>query len=124
MKGTDSMIRLTEMAYERSDAIDECSRLGNQFILHFKKLFTDNTSFHHHCTEMQSYYDKVYKIVLKYNKKKISNNQLIDWFFTVGSSTELLFDNDNEEDIYNMLMVELLANEKSTVEDIMTKLLK
>lgn len=101
---------LNEMAYNRSDAINKCSDLGYQFVSHFKKLVEEGVfskDFSHHCDEMQSWYNQVKDIVLKHSKRKISNTQLIDWFFTYGSSTEQLFE-DDIVDVYEEFIFALL----------------
>lgn len=119
--------RLHEMAYERSDAIDRCASLGKEFVEHFHKIYQSgikDKDFNHHCQEMQSWYESVSKIVLKSNKKLISNNQLIDWFFTVGSSVEYLFHDEGEIDLYNKFMIILLAQgESKKIVEILQELL-
>lgn len=119
--------RIDEMAYERADAIDKCDRLGKQFIDHFHKVYAGGVSdndFQHHCQEMQAWYDDVKDIILRYNKKRLSNDQLVNWFFTKGSSVEVLFKDDSEGDTYDELMIELLSYKRSKkVVDIMRDLL-
>lgn len=108
--------RVCEMAYERRDAIDRCASLGEKFIEHFHKVYSlgvEDRDFEHHCQEMQSWYDSVKDIVLKSSNRKLSNNQLIDWFFTKGSSTEYLFKDEVEVDEYNEFIVNLLSNRRS-----------
>lgn len=103
---------LIEMAYERNDAIERCANLGKQFIEHFKKVVdggVNDDDFGHHCNEMQVWYNDVKNIVLKYNKKKITNSQLIDWFFTIGSSVEYILD-DKYVDFYEDFIIILLNN--------------
>ena len=118
---------LNEMAYDRSYVIDKCYSLGMQFIKHFKKVYSlgiNDKDFKHHCQEMQSWYDTVKNMVLRYNNKRISNDQLINWFFTAGSSTEVLFGNDEAGDIYGELIGELISNKRNNkVVDILTQLL-
>ena len=63
-------------------------------------------------------------MVLRYNNKRISNDQLINWFFTAGSSTEVLFGNDEAGDIYDELIGELISNKRNNkVVDVLTQLL-
>ena len=95
---------LNEMAYERSDAIDRCANLGKQFIEHFRKVFEsqDVESKRHWASEMQSWLDDVKDIQLKYNKKQITFSQLVDWFFTKGSSVDIIYkDSEELQDAYN-----------------------
>ena len=57
---------LNEIAMSRRDAIDKCSDLGYQFVKHFKKVIQEgieSEDFHHHCKEMQSWYEQVKDIV-------------------------------------------------------------
>ena len=42
-------------------------------------------------------------------KRRISRTQLIDWFFTYGSSVEILFD-DEDQERYEEFIFELLRN--------------
>ena len=95
---------VNEMAYERADAIDRCASLGKLFIEHFRKICTsnDNDTKKHWAKEMQSWLDDVKDIVLKQNKKQITFSQLIDWFFTKGSSVDVIFkDDETLQDNYN-----------------------
>lgn len=118
--------RLLEMAYERADAINRCGNLAIKFIQHFHKAVKegkDSDDFHHHCTEMQTWFDTVNKFVLKNNKKRISNNQLIDWFFTNGSSVEYAIE-EPYQDLYDNFIIKILANrDKCNIEEILTELL-
>lgn len=119
---------LNEMAYDRSYVIDKCYSLGTQFIEHFKKTYKlgiNDKDFKHHCQEMQTWYDTIKNIVLKYNNKKISNDQLVNWFFTAGSSVEVLFGNDEAGDIYDELIAELISNKRNNkVVNVLSELLR
>lgn len=102
-----------DMAYERRDAINHCADVGKQFIDHFKKILQDPSkeAIHHHAEEMQGWLEDVSQIVLKHNKKQISNEQLIDWFFTKGSSVEILFSNDKKgKELYNNFIKEIIKD--------------
>lgn len=118
---------LNEMAYSRQDLIEKCSNLGLKFIEHFKKVYQGGLSdrdFKHHCQEMQSWYDNIKSSVIKTSKHPISNEQLVDWFFTAGSSIEVLFGNDEAGDIYDELIGELICNKRNNkVVDVLTQLL-
>lgn len=116
---------LHEMAYERSKAIDRCASLGNQFIKHFIKVYAggiNDRDFEHHCHEMQTWYDEVRDIVLKPKSKQISRTQLIDWFFTAGSTIEVKFKEDEVGDMYEELVLRLVSS-RDSVSDIMLELL-
>lgn len=116
--------RVDEMAYDRSDAINRCASLGKKFITHFHKVYVgglDDVDFPHHCQEMQTWYEDVRSIRLKSNKKLLTVMNLLDWFFTVGSSIEdylpevteahcydefidILVDNDNVEESFKLVL--------------------
>ena len=65
---------IKEMAYNRSDAINRCADLGEQFISHFNKIMDagdiNDPDFIHHCTEMDAWY--IYRF-LKFNILDLSN---------------------------------------------------
>ena len=104
---------LNEMSYDRKKAIDKCSDLGWQFVDHFNKIWvdTDNNTKRHYASEMQGWYNEVSRIVLAHNKRKINEKQLYDWFFTVGSIPEVLFEGDEEEAEYYVEFSELVLDE-------------
>lgn len=117
--------KLNEMAYERPDAIRLCSDLGTEFIEHFHKVVKsgkESPDFSHHCVEMDSWWNKAKKIVLKYNKKLISEAQLKDWFFEAGSSVEYIIE-EPYQDIYNKLILKLSSDYSKSVQDVLTELL-
>lgn len=117
---------LNEMAYERDEAINRCASLGKQFISHFHTVMRngkDSNDFIHHCEEMQARFDDVKFIVLKYNKKIISSDNLINWFFTVGSSVEYQIEEPYQQ-AYEDLYISLLSDRvNSSVIDIMMRIL-
>ena len=105
---------LNEMASPRAHAIDICISLGEEFIEHFKEICQKGVSdrdFKHHCQELQAWYDKIKKIVIKQTNKKISKIQMIDWFFTCGSSLEELFDDDDIQTKYEEFIIKLLESD-------------
>lgn len=104
---------IKDMAYDRRGAINRCGDLGRQFINHFKKILNDpnQESIINHADEMQTWLDDVTQIVLKYNKRKLTTDQIIDWFFTKGSTVEVLFENDeNGKDLYNRFLKSIVNN--------------
>ena len=121
------MLTLLEMAYERADAIERCSHLANKFIQHFHKAVKEGINgrdFHHHCTEMQTWFNTVNKFVLKNNNKRISNNHLIDWFFTNGSSIEYIIEEPYQE-IYDKFIIKILNTRNDcNIEQILTELIQ
>lgn len=117
---------IKETAYTQSKAIDRCASLGRQFIDHFHKVVEEgdqSPDFKHHCQEMQTWWEDVRDIVLKHNKKRISKVDLIDWFFTKGSSIEIQI-KESYQELYEELCVSLISDYSSTVEEILSRLLK
>ena len=67
-------IKLNEMSYPRSEAIDRCASLGEKFIEHFEKSYIggiDSEDLKHHCAEMQSWYDAVNRMTIKPRAKML-----------------------------------------------------
>lgn len=116
---------LHEMAYSRSTAVDECFSKGKQFISHFYKVMEEgnnSVNFHHHCSEMQAFWDDVKNIRLKPKSKLIAQDDLMNWFFTIGSDVNTYIKEDFQE-AYHELYLSLLLNRKTAmVEDIMIKI--
>lgn len=109
---------LNEMALLRADAIDLCISLGEKFTTHFKEIYQKGISdrdFKHHCQELQAWYDKINKIILKQSNKKLSKIQKIDWFFTHGSSLEEIFNNNEIETKYEEFIMKLLSDNNLVV---------
>lgn len=103
---------LDEMALNRSDAIDRCCNQGKQFVEHFHKCFhegVDSDSFQYHCIEMQAFWDNVKFIILQQNKKQISSDNLLNWFFLCGSDLEHMIE-EPFQDTYEILYLSLLAD--------------
>lgn len=88
-------MKINEMALLKVDAMDRAIALGEKFAEHFNKLFYDEDfEKNHHLSEMQAWWNKVKNIKLSYNKKAISDCQLIDWFFTAGQNFEDVIENN------------------------------
>ena len=114
---------LDEMAHDRADIMIKCQSLGELFIEHFHKLYSegkDSSDFVHHCHEMQVWLDKGRKLKLKSTGRVLTPSSLIDWFFTAAGN----IDEDNgfytyeEIDAYNEFMLALAANKESNVYDV------
>ena len=119
------VIELNEMSYHRNEAIDKCFDLGKLFLEHFLKVVKegkDSRDFSHHCQEMQSWWERVDSIYLKPRNKKLNADQLINWFFLKGSSTEYLIKDDDDARLYEMLFLKLIYSD-NTVKDILEELL-
>lgn len=116
------------MSIKRNEAFSKCIDLSVPFIEHFSKVYDESVgspTFHHHCSEMQSWWNTVNNFVFRHNNKRISQSELIDWFFLGGSDTETLFKgNTTKEDVYNDFMIEMLYNrDTSNIEDILYNIL-
>ena len=109
---------INEMAMERTDAIDRCISLGNQFLEHFHKLYkTDKDSnlykdnYTHWIIEMQSWYASIKKITLKSNKKYLLKGNIKDWFLDCGGNPEDIVNmSDKEAEDYDTFSFYLLLN--------------
>ncbi len=116
----ESVTKLFEMVFSKTDAMDRCISLGKKFIEHFDKLYKDpkNISANHWMGEMQGWFDTIKKIVLKHSNKQLSNTQLVDWFFTAGSTFEVMLEikeptkeDKKESDCYNNFIKRVLKTE-------------
>ena len=119
---------MSEMANNKADTIIKCNRSGRIFAKHFVKCLNDISHIdidllHHHCKEMQAWWNDVREDKLKSNNKVLTNTKLIDWFFSGGmvyedfmsSSQALEYEKfikallkDRSQDIYE-LMCELFV---------------
>ena len=103
-----------DMSMKRIDAIDRCYSLGKKFIEHFDKIYKNPTSLdtNHHCDEMQSWYNQVRDITLKEDKKPLSKDCLIDWFFTATGNPDNFMSNPSREELnaYNDFTYNVLLN--------------
>lgn len=107
-------MKLQEIAYKRSDAIEKCYTYGKPFIEYFhtcmRDLLNNNKELYYlHASKMQACWDAVKDIKLTSNNKKLLCDQLINWFFTVGSGVEDVIDADYQE-IYERFYIELLKD--------------
>jgi len=115
-------MEIYEMAMERAPAIDLCLSLGEKFVEHFNTIMRNgpqDTTFLHHCDEMQNWINTVNNITLKPKSKSLSIDQWMDWFFTAGSSFEKIIDEPYEE-AYQQLVVLYLSNAEKSIKDIFT----
>ena len=110
------MIKITEMAYSRQDAIIYCNGIGVRFIEHFHKIYNNPNSEdvpHWISKEMQPWWNSVQKLILKQNKKHLTKMNMMDWFFTAGSDVEEYMENpnptDNEIECYGEFVIKLLS---------------
>ena len=102
---------LAEMALSRSDAIDKCMSNGNKFIEHFKKLYQEPNAqvVNHWCNEMQGWYNEIKGLKFKYNNKTLLDENIRDWFFTIGKNTEDFLSNPEEIEFYDKFCSYLLV---------------
>ena len=114
---------LSEMSSYRVDAMEQCMNLSKRFIEHFIKAYNEgvtSTTFHHHCSEMQAWWDTVKSITLTPKNKLISKTDLMDWFFTGGSTPDRFLNDDTMIDVYNDLIFAILDNrETASIEEIL-----
>lgn len=94
-------MKLFEMSLERSRAIDRCIGLGKQFTKHFDKIYKDpeNIAVNHWIDEMETWLEDANLITLKPSARHLTHSEKMDWFFTVGSSYDTLFNNNEAESI-------------------------
>ena len=114
------MIVLNEMALSRSDAISLCMGLGKQFIIHYKNVSGNDPAIIHHMQEMQTWWNKVKDISLKPKSKKITDINLVDWFFTAGGDVEDYLDEDLIDE-YNNFVVRILNNKNEKLINLLNK---
>lgn len=84
--------KIDDMAIQRRDAIDRCISLGEKFIEHFHKIYKNpnDINVNHWMGEMQGWLDTVKRIRLKESKDFILDGDLYDWFYTAGSSPDVI----------------------------------
>lgn len=106
--------KIVDMAIKRSDAIDRCISLGEKFIEHFHKIYKnpDDINVSHWIGEMQGWLNSVKKLKLKESKDFILKEDLYDWFYTAGSSPDVIVpDMDRGElKIYDEFAMKCLNN--------------
>lgn len=117
------ILKLSDMAYERQDAIDRCNSLGKKFIEHFDKIYKEPKSqaVNHWCNEMQGWLNDARNIRLRQNKKPLNYTDLIDWFFVIGSSSDALFNKEDEVDRYEEFLSKISKydfNVYNTIKDV------
>ena len=108
------MVRLSEQTLNRSEVIITCIELGNRFIEHFDKIYKNcnSTTIPHWCKEMQAWYNECRRLKFKHSKKTISKQQLSDYFLLCGSGIELLFEDEDEQILYDEFIGQLLKRDQ------------
>ena len=100
-----------DSAMKKSDAIDRCTSLGEKFLEHFHKCYNsdDEELIGHWLGEMNGWLKSVKKIILKESNKPIYLVDLLDWFFTCGSSPEVIIPDmsENEQFAYDNFAVDV-----------------
>lgn len=115
---------LSEMIMERPDAISKCMKLGNEFIEHFSNIAEDgpySKNFTYHYKELVLLWNSVKSIRLKDSGKIISNFQLMDWFFSMGTSIELII-SSKYKNVYEEFCIKLLNNKDKTIMNVLYEL--
>lgn len=115
---------LSEMIIERPNAISKCMKLGNEFIEHFSNIAEEgpySKNFAYHYKELVLLWNSVKSIRLKDSGKIISNFQLIDWFFSMGTSIELII-SSKYQNVYEEFCIKLLNNKDKTIMNVLYEL--
>lgn len=95
---------LQEMVLRRRDAMNRTLDLAPKFVEHFDKIYNniDSEAMNHWANEMQAWLNSILNIKLKETNKPLTLEQRIDWFFTAGSGSDILFkDNPTEAEVYD-----------------------
>lgn len=105
-----NQIVTSENTFNRYEAIDKCLLLGEKFLTLYKELFSTSQKELNAklIQQMQYYYDFTRKIKIEGYKKVISSITLYDWFFLKGSSLDSLFEDEIDEEIYELFIEKLL----------------
>nr|CAI9751348.1 hypothetical protein DGKKSRWO_DGKKSRWO_CDS_0068 [uncultured phage]CAI9752232.1 hypothetical protein CVNMHQAP_CVNMHQAP_CDS_0068 [uncultured phage] len=119
--------KISEFADSRQKIVADCTSLGKQFAHHFNKIMDEGVEspyFSHHCDELRNYFNQVSSVKFKHNNKRLTIENLIDWFFTTGQNIEDVV-KEQYVDAYDKLITYLVANRDNfNIEEIMTKLCK
>ena len=112
---------LQEMALRRRDAMNRTLDLASKFVEHFDKIYNniDSETINHWASEMQAWLNSVLNIKLKETNKPLTLEQKIDWFFTAGSGSDILFKhNPTEAEVYDDF-IDLVAVNNDVKESLM-----
>lgn len=117
--------KISEFADSRQKIVADCTSLGKQFAHHFNKIMDEGTEspyFDHHCNELQKFFNQVNNVKFKHNNKRLTTENLVDWFFTTGQNVEDVA-KKQYVDAYDKLITYLVANRDNfNIKEIMTKL--
>lgn len=118
---------ITDMAVERRDVIDRCINLGEKFIEHFHKIYknSNDINVNHWTGEMQGWLNTVKRIILKESKDFILDGDLYDWFYTAGSSPDVIVSEINYDKlkIYDKFAMKCLGNNnvRNSIKEVIKK---
>ncbi len=103
----------------RNDAMNRALDLSEMFILFFDKIYNNTTAeeLNHWKSEMQSWLDSVKRIRVKPYNKPLSAQQMMDWFFSCGSDSITLFNNEDEANAYDDFVNDLILGK--SVKDVL-----
>lgn len=76
--------KIEEFANSRQKIVYDCISLGKQFAHHFNKIMDegiDSQYFNYHCDELQNFFSHVNNLKFKHNNKRLTTEDLIDYFF-------------------------------------------
>ena len=101
--------------YSKLKAIDYCHKNGLEFISLFKQLL-DTTNIDTQCkilNKMQIIFDKIDDIYITKSQNMIYHSQKMEWFYTVNSSYDELFDNNEVKYKYDKFVLLLEINKNA-----------
>lgn len=104
--------KIEEFANSRQKIVYDCINLGKQFAHHFNKIMdegTDSQYFNHHCDELQNFFSHVNSLKFKHNNRRLTTEDLIDYFFTAGQNIEDVV-KEQYIDTYDNFITYLIAN--------------
>ena len=115
-----------EQALQRSKVIDRCYDKGVPFAKHFVKCLEDISHIevdllHHHCKEMQAWWNYVCNLTTKKDNKHLTDTNLKDWFFSAGANYEDYVGYLNVEK-YEQFIEALLKDRSQDIHELMCEL--
>lgn len=117
--------KISEFADSQQSIIANCTNLGTQFAHHFNKIMDEGTEsqyFSYHCNELQNFFNQINNVKFKHNNKRLTIENLIDWFFTAGQNIEDVV-KEQYVDAYDELLTYLVSHRDNfNIKEIMTEL--
>lgn len=104
--------KISEFAESRQKITHDSISLGKQFASHFNKVMDEGKEsiyFSHHCNELKNFFNQVNSWKFKSNNKRLTTEDLMNWFFTAGQNFEDIVKKPYVED-YDKLVTYLISN--------------